>query len=127
LQRSIDEFRALGAEVVAISSSTVEDHREVADDIGATFPILADPEGEVIRAWGLLHPDAIPLTGLVVSRPAVFIIAPDGTVRRRFLTENWRVRLRPEHLLAALREEQRERSGEPNLEPLDRSASSGGE
>ncbi|MBI4604400.1 MAG: peroxiredoxin family protein [Planctomycetes bacterium] len=97
------DFRALGAELVAVSSSGVESHASLARRIGAGFPILSDPEGQAIRAYGLLHPGALPFTDVPVARPAVFVLDPEGVVRARHLTENWRVRERGERLLAELR------------------------
>lgn len=86
--------------MAAISSSSAAEHRGVAEKLGARFPLLADEKGDAIRAYGLLHPGALPFAEFPVARPAVFIIDPDGVVRKRFLTDNWRVRERPEHLLA---------------------------
>jgi peroxiredoxin len=103
LQPRLDDFRALGCEVAAVSSSSVNDHRVMAAKLGIGFPVLADVEGEAIRAYGLLHPGALPFADFPVARPAVFIIDPQGVVRGRYLTANWRVRERPEHLLAELR------------------------
>lgn len=87
---------------MAVSSSGVDDHRKVAEKIEAGFPILADPDGEVIRTYDLFHPDALPFTGIPVARPAVFLLDGEGVVRARFLTENWRIRQRAETLLEAL-------------------------
>ena len=103
MQARYRDFAAVGAEVVAISSSGVDDHRKVATRIGASFPILADPEGVAIRAYGLLHSGALPGYDRPVARPAVFVLDGEGVIRERFLTDNWRVRARPERLLDALR------------------------
>ena len=40
--------------------------------------------------------------GGVIARPAAYIVEPDGTISWRRLTEDYRVRLRPEHILEAL-------------------------
>ena len=103
MQAHREDFRAAGAEMIAISSSSVEDHRAVALKIGATFPILSDPEGSAIRAFGLLHPDALPGAGFPVSRPAEFILDDEGVIRTRFLAKNWRIRERAERLLEEVR------------------------
>ncbi len=88
--------------MLAISSSTVDDHRGLAAKIGASFPILADPDGKTIRAYGLLHENALPFTNTPVARPAEILLDGGGVIRDRFLTENWRVRERAERLLEAL-------------------------
>lgn len=90
------------AELIAVSSSGVGEHGEIAAKIGATFPILADPTGETIRSYGMLHPGGNPFGEIPIARPGEFLIDETGVIRARFLTENWRVRERPEHLLDEL-------------------------
>jgi peroxiredoxin Q/BCP len=103
LQSRHDDFKKGGNEIVAISSSSPEDHEKLAKKIGAAFPILSDPGGEAFRRYGILHEHALPGFDLPVARPAVFLIDGKGIIRKRFLTDNWRVRERPEHLLAELK------------------------
>ena len=95
------EFRAAGANVVAVSSSSVEDHRGV--KLAASIPLLSDPEGTAIRAYGLLPPGALPTDSRPVARPAEFLLDGRGVIRERFLTPNYRIRERPEHLLEAVK------------------------
>jgi peroxiredoxin len=102
LQARHEDFRAVNAEIVAISSSPWEKHAELARRIGAAFPILSDPDGAVIKGYGLLHPDALPFAEFPIARPAELILDAGGVIRKRFLTENWRVRERAEHLLEEL-------------------------
>ena len=90
--------------MVAVSSSPPEAHDRIAGKLGLTFTLLSDPSGEAIEHWGLAHPGALPLSDTPVARPAIFIVDPQGIVRQRFLTENWRIRARPETLLDALRQ-----------------------
>ena len=78
------------------------DIEDVARRIGAKFPILSDPDGATIKSYGLLHPGAMPFVEIPISRPAEFILDERGIIRKRFLTDNWRVRERAEHLLEAL-------------------------
>jgi peroxiredoxin len=102
LQLRIDEFRELGARVAAICVDPVEKNREVAQRLGLSYPILADPEREAIRAFDLLHEDANPFGDGAIARPATFIVK-DGRVRWRDLTSNWRVRPGADAVLTALR------------------------
>jgi peroxiredoxin len=63
---------------------------------GWTFSFLSDPEGEVVRRYDLLHQ----VTGdQVVARPAELLIDPSGTVRWVDLTDDYRIRTRPETVL----------------------------
>jgi peroxiredoxin len=104
LQARYEDFQAAGAEVLAVSSSSPDEHKKVAEKIGARFPILSDAEGKAMRAYGLLHEDALKPASFdsPVARPAEFVIDGEGVIRARFLTDNWRVRARPEQLLEAL-------------------------
>jgi peroxiredoxin len=62
---------------------------------GWTYTFLADPGTSVIRRYDLLHRGAGP-GGADIARPAEFLLDPTGTVRWVDLTEDLRVRARPE-------------------------------
>ena len=98
MQRRYEDFRALGVEVIAVSGASVEDHAALAQKIAAKFPILSDADGETIRAFGVHHPDAVPFIEQSVARPAIFLVDPEGIVRARYLTDNWRIRPHEETL-----------------------------
>jgi peroxiredoxin Q/BCP len=53
-----------------------ERNRAFAESLGADFPILSDPSGEVARAYGVVD------SGRSVARRWTFYIDPDGVVRR---------------------------------------------
>ena len=98
MQKRYDDFKSAGAEIVAISSSSPEKHKAM----GLGFPMLTDDNGAAIRAYGVHHPDALPFSKMQVARPAELILDESRIVRKRFITENWRVRERPERLLSEL-------------------------
>jgi peroxiredoxin len=81
----------------------VADNRRVVEKLGLDFPILSDADGDVTAAFGLLHSGG-GIGGTDIARPAILLIGPDGVVRWRELTSNWRVRVRPDALLAAIKE-----------------------
>jgi len=87
---------------VAISVDEPSLSRDLAQKAGYTFPILSDPDTRAIRAYGLLHEGA-GVKGHDVARPAEFLVDQSGTVRWVNLTEDLRIRARPEALLAATR------------------------
>ena len=100
LQRRIADFRSRGVHVVAVSPDTVEQNAQVVEGLGLDFPVLSDSELAATDAFGLRHPDAS-VYGGDVPRPATYVLR-DGVVRWRDLTDNWRIRPRPDDLLAAL-------------------------
>lgn len=85
-----------------MSVDTIEDNARLSAALGLEFPILSDVEERVINSWGLVHANAGP-NGATIARPAIFLVEPDGTISWRRLTDNWRVRERPEDILEMLR------------------------
>ena len=49
------------------------------------YPVLADPKSEIIRAFCLVN-ESYPVGsyGYDIAHPMIIVIAPDGTVARRF-------------------------------------------
>lgn len=71
----IDELRAVDAQVLAISPQSVESHDAfIAEQGGFAFPLLADVDKEVGRAYGIIGPVGF-------YRRSVFVIDGDGVVR----------------------------------------------
>jgi peroxiredoxin len=87
---------------VAISVDAPEVSRNLAAKAGYTFPILSDPNAEVIRRYDLLHKNASPDRS-DISRPAEFLVDSSGTVRWTNFTEDIRIRARADEMLAAAR------------------------
>lgn len=101
MQSRLSEIENAGAEVIAVSVDTNEESARLAEGLGLDFPILSDVEQRAIHDWGLVH-DAGKPGGGAIARPAIFIVEPDGRISWRSVTENWRVRVRPEQVLEAL-------------------------
>ncbi len=87
--------------MIAISVDTTEENARLAKSLGLDFPILSDAAGVAITTWGLVHEGGKPGGG-AIARPATYLVEPDGTISWRNLTENYRIRVRPEHVLDAL-------------------------
>ncbi|NJK60366.1 MAG: peroxiredoxin [Oscillatoriales cyanobacterium SM2_1_8] len=71
-------FRDLNAEILGISSDTVEKHREFSQSLGLPFPLLSDRRKEVIRAYGVNDL-------LVGCKRAYFLIDLQGKLRYRHI------------------------------------------
>ena len=93
----MSEFDKRGIRVVGISVDPVDVSRTLSEKAGLTFPLLADPEMKVIRAYDLLHKGGH--KGADIARPAEFLIDPTGTVRWVNLTDDIRVRATGEQVL----------------------------
>jgi peroxiredoxin len=104
LQARLDDFDAAEARIVAISPDSVDENLKVVRQHELSFPVLSDLNLAVTRALDLVHEKGgMPPEQADVPRPAVFIVV-DGVIRWRSLTNNWRVRVRPDALLEALAE-----------------------
>lgn len=95
------EFHAKNVEVVAISVDSPEESQKLCQSRGYGFPFLSDPQAQVIRNYGVLHPRGGE-DGKDIARPAEFLVDSGGTIRWENLTDDIRVRARPEEVLAAV-------------------------
>ena len=103
MQSRIAEIHAADAEVLAVCVDPIAENNRLAEKLQLEFPILSDPELKVIDAFGVRHHQAMTASGSSdIARPAVFILDRKGVVRWRHLTNNWRVRVRPETILEQL-------------------------
>lgn len=94
------EFDSRKIRVIAISVDTPEQSELLRQRQGYTFPILSDEKREVIRRWDLVHAHGGE-GGADISRPAEFLIDSSRRIRWVNLTEDYRVRARPQQALAA--------------------------
>jgi peroxiredoxin Q/BCP len=71
----IGAFARVGAQVLAISPQSVDDHAQFAQDNGGfAFPLLADVDKDVARAYGILGP-------IGFYRRSVYVIDGGGVVQ----------------------------------------------
>ncbi len=87
--------------MLAVSVDPDATTREKLGTAGIEYSLLADPDLSTIDAYGVRHP-AGGMGGLDIARPATFLIDGQGRIVWRELTDNWRIRLRPERLLEQL-------------------------
>jgi peroxiredoxin Q/BCP len=70
----IERFDKVGAEILAVSPQDIESHERFASTFHFAFPLLADTEREVAKAYGVLGP-------LGFYRRSVFVIDRRGIIR----------------------------------------------
>jgi peroxiredoxin len=100
-EQSLREFDSRKIRVIAISVDTPAESEKLRQSQGYTFPILSDAKDDVIKRWDLVHPHG-GVDGTDIARPAEFLIDSSGQVRWVNLTEEYRVRARPQQVLAAV-------------------------
>ncbi|WP_416676647.1 peroxiredoxin [Egbenema bharatensis] len=79
-QQDLPKYRARNTQILGISVDDVESHAEFCDSEGLRFPLLADVDGSVSKAYGSWLG--------VMSLRHTYIIDPDGVMRFRFLGVN---------------------------------------
>lgn len=75
LEERYEEFESAGIRVAAISSDRPELGRETATRHDLSFDVLADPERAAIHAFDVIYNEA---EGH--AEPAIFVVAPGGTL-----------------------------------------------
>lgn len=96
-------MKDLGADVLAVSVDSPEKNRDVVEKAKLGFPILSDANCEMIDGYGVRHIGAS-MEGGDIARPAVFILDGDGTIVWRMITDNYRIRVRPETIVEQLQQ-----------------------
>lgn len=79
----LDDFRAAGSELVAISVDDAARAEPCRQELGIKFPLLCDTRREVVKAYGLLNTRE----NGGIAFPASFLIDRDRVVRFRALEE----------------------------------------
>lgn len=74
---SVEEVRKRGWEVVGVSTDGVLSHKRFEQKYHLNFPLLADPDKELARAFGVLAP-------MGYARRATFLIGANGVIRHVF-------------------------------------------
>ncbi len=73
---NLSVFEGLGVDVLALNTQSLDSHRAFAEKHDLPFPILADEDGAVCKAYGA--------TGLLgMTKRALFLIDRGGIVRYR--------------------------------------------
>jgi peroxiredoxin len=98
IENHLKEIQQLGVHAVAISVDTPEVSRDLCTKAGYTYTFLSDPKAEVIRRYDLLHMGA-GVDGQDIARPAEFLLDSSGVIRWVNLTEDFRVRARPQQII----------------------------
>ncbi|WP_088890962.1 peroxiredoxin [Leptolyngbya ohadii] len=76
-QRDLPKYRTRNTEILGISADDVDSHAEFCDSEGLKFPLLADTDGAVSKAYGSWLG--------AMSLRHTYVIDPSGILRERFL------------------------------------------
>jgi thioredoxin-dependent peroxiredoxin len=79
-QQDLPEYVARNTQILGVSADSVQSHAEFCDSEGLRFPLLADQDGQVSKAYGSW-------LGFISLRHS-FLIDPEGNLRETFLNVN---------------------------------------
>ncbi len=74
LRDAEEELRKLGTEIVGVSTNSAESHQRFASNNELEFPLLADTNGIIAKAYGVLKPTKM-------AERSTFLIDKKGKIR----------------------------------------------
>jgi peroxiredoxin len=80
LTQHYSEIMGQNAEVVAISVDDLAHAQQMASSSGVDFPILYNPDKDVVQAYGVFN-----LTCDGLATPSTFIVDASGVIRYKFV------------------------------------------
>ena len=93
MEHNQEEFRKLGLGVAAVSYDSVAALHNFAERRGIRFPLLSDPDSNVIRELGILNetlPKGSPFFG--VPYPGTFVLDAHGVITAKYFEDDYRER-----------------------------------
>ena len=100
LQDTLDELAEQGLGLVAISYDTPEVIRHFAERVGITYPLLADTDSKIIRAFDILNtniPEDHEWYG--VPFPGTYVVDSDGIIKAKYFEQDHRERYTADSIL----------------------------
>ena len=101
LQQYYDAIRKYGVRIYAVSVDSPEVNRALRERVGAGYTFLSDPDATVLGQLNIRHHTPNP-TGKDIAVPTQVLVDKTGIVRWIYQPSNYRIRARPETILAAL-------------------------
>ncbi len=98
MQNNYAKIKAIGAELFAISSDNVSSSKSTVQDRGLTFPVLADFDLNVIKAYNVVG-----LDNIRIAQASSFVISMNGEITWVSIAE-WDQRTPTDEILNALGE-----------------------
>jgi hypothetical protein len=100
LEQNLDRIRKQGLGLAAVSYDSVEVLKNFADRRHITFPLLSDPQSNIIRAFGILNDTVQPGTAQFgIPYPGTFILDTKGTVVAKYFEDDFRERISASDIL----------------------------
>ena len=84
--------------LAGISVDSVDQNNAMVDKLLLPFPLLSDPEGRVIKEWGVWTE-----TDGGIARPSIFAIRSDGSIAWKYVGRDFADRPTDDELFNSLR------------------------
>jgi hypothetical protein len=101
LQDAKQRFEAQGLKLAAISYDSQAILRDFAQRQKIEFPLLADPNSEIIRSFNVLNSEAKGMTK-GMAYPGFFFVDANGVIREKYFTPKYTDRLTANNVIAKL-------------------------
>jgi peroxiredoxin len=93
LNSQVDQFKAQGLTVAALTYDSPAVLADFAKRQGIRFPLLSDTGSKVIRAFGILNTNIAPKTPQYgIPFPGTYIVDAEGRVKSKYFEEDYRER-----------------------------------
>lgn len=79
---SFSEYQKLGIKVIGISKDSVESHKKFAEKHNLPFILLADPDLEAIKAYGVWQEKKLYGKSSMGVVRTTFVISPEGIIEK---------------------------------------------
>ncbi len=101
LQRATARFKERGIGLVGVSYDSQEILKFFTERHSITYPLIADPQSEIIERFGVLNPTA---TGFTkgMSYPGFVYVSADGRVQETFFEEDYHTRFTGNNVLTKI-------------------------
>jgi peroxiredoxin len=84
--------------LAGISVDPIENNRVMVDKLLLPFPLLSDPEGRVIKEWGVWNEN-----DGGIAKPSIFAIRKDGSIGWAYIGRDFADRPADDELFESLR------------------------
>ena len=103
LQQAAQRFKQRGIGLAAISYDSQAILKDFAERKHITYPLLADPQLDIIRAYHVLNPQiSLPGTVKGIAHPGFFFVDPSGKVKEKFFETSYTERYTANNVVSRL-------------------------
>lgn len=74
MRDKLTDLKSEGVKVIGVSADTVDSHKDFVFKYDLNFPLISDPDGKIIDAYGARMPDK------KMARRVSFLIGLDGNI-----------------------------------------------